>query len=193
MRIWPYRILTRDDDEIRADLLKIMRHFESNGYNFDMVVFIPNAGNYLSDLFTEMFGKTFDINLIAVRRASTISKSNRIKEFVFRKRLRSNIMRHVEVFLRLLKYRIGLVPKRVIQPSTDFKVVDKKVLVIDDSVDTGTTLEMVKSILLEKGARSVSTACISNHLIPDEVDVDYSVYRYALLRTKNSRDYYATG
>ncbi|MCK4627477.1 MAG: phosphoribosyltransferase, partial [Sedimentisphaerales bacterium] len=68
----------------------------------------------------------------------------------------------------------------------------KKILVIDDSVDTGTTLKMVKSALMEKRVQSVSTACISNHLVPDKVDVDYSVYRYSLLRTKNSRDYYAT-
>jgi len=72
-----------------------------------------------------------------------------------------------------------------------FNVGGKKVLIIDDSVDTGTTLSMVKSALLKKGAESVSTACVSNHLLPDKVGVDYSVYTYALLRTRNSRDYNA--
>jgi hypoxanthine-guanine phosphoribosyltransferase len=74
----------------------------------------------------------------------------------------------------------------------EFSVKDKKVLVIDDDVATGTTLSLVKSTLLEHGASSVTTASISNHFLPDEIKVDYSVYKYKLLRTKNSRDYYAT-
>jgi hypoxanthine-guanine phosphoribosyltransferase len=74
----------------------------------------------------------------------------------------------------------------------DFDVNKKTILIIDDDIATGTTLAMVKSILFERGASSVTTATISNHFLPDEIKVDYSVYRYILLRTKNSRDYYAT-
>ncbi|MHC4572975.1 MAG: phosphoribosyltransferase family protein [Planctomycetota bacterium] len=192
MRIWPYKILARDDDEIKQDLLKIMGHFRANGDNFDMVVFVPNAGRYLRNLFIDMFGKAFDINLVTVRRASTISNHSRIKTFVFQRRRLANIMRHVEVLLRLLKCKTGLPHKRSVQPSIDFDVAGKRILVIDDSADTGTTFRIVKSALQKKGAQSVVTACISNHLIPDKVNVDYCVYRYALLRTKNSRDYYAT-
>lgn len=191
-RLWPYRILTRNDDEIKADLKQIIGHFSRKGIVFDTIVFVPNAGIYLSELFIELFGERYDINFITVRRSSTVAKSNFIKELIFSKKWLSDFMRHLEVLLRLAKYKFGIKQKMTAKLEIDFDVRDKRVLVIDDSVDTGTTLKMVKSALMEKRVRSVITACISNHLMPDKVDIDYSVYRYALLRTKNSRDYYAT-
>lgn len=192
MRLWPYRILKRDDEDIKADLKKIMQHFQKEGQVFDTIVFVPKAGCYLSELFIEMFDHSFDVNFVTVRRASTISKSNFAKEFIFKRKWLSDVMRHFEVLVRLIKFKIGIRQKMVAKPEIGFNAADKRILVIDDSVDTGTTLRMVKAALLEKRTRSVITACISNHLMPEEVDVDYTVYRYRLLRTKNSRDYYAT-
>jgi len=191
VRLWPYRILKRDDDGIRADLDSIMRHFAAKGFAFDAIVFVPNAGYYLSKLFAGMFGNSFEVNFVTVRRASTVAKSNPATEFVFRRKWLSDFMRHVEVLIRLVKLKLGIKQKMETVLDVGFNVGGKKVLIIDDSVDTGTTLSMVKSALLKKGAESVSTACVSNHLLPDKVGVDYSVYTYALLRTRNSRDYNA--
>ena len=159
---------------------------------FDTIVFVPNAGKYISGLFIELFGDSFEIEFITVRRAFTVTKINPLKEFIFKRKWLSNIMRHVEVLLRVIKYKTGLRHNRIIQHSVDFDVKNKKILVIDDSVDTGTTLKLIKRLLLNKGAQSVTTACISNHLLPKHVHVDYAVHTYALLRTINSRDYYAT-
>ena len=191
MKLWPYRILKRDDDDIKADLSDIMQHFVPQGKTFDMVIFVPNAGYYLSKLFVEIFGNSFEVNLVTVRRASTVAKSNRVKEFIFKRKWLSNFMRHLEVLIRIIKFKCGIKQKMKAVPEIGFNAAGKKLLVIDDSVDTGTTLSMVKSMLLENGAASVTTACISNHLLPEKVCVDYTVYTYALLRTKNSRDYYA--
>jgi phosphoribosylpyrophosphate synthetase len=191
MRLWPYRILKRDDDDIKGDLKKIMQHFAGENQVFDTIVFIPNAGKYLSELFTEIFDGSSEINFVTVRRASTVSKNNFVKKFIFSRKWTSDIMRHFDVLFRLIKYRFGIDPKMVSELTIDFDVRNKKVLVIDDDIATGTTLELVKDILLKHGAASVTTASISNHFMPDEINVDYSVYRYALLRTKNSRDYYA--
>jgi len=192
MKFWPYRILKRDDNDIKNDLNNIMEHFAAKDERFDTVVFVPNAGIYLSRLFAEIYKGSAKVNFVTVRRASTVSKDGVLKKIVFRKKCLSDIMRHFEVLSRLLKCKLGISQKMAMKPEIDFDVANKKILVIDDSVDTGTTIKMVKSVLLEKGAQSVTTACITNHLIPDKVDVDYSVYRYVLLRTKNSRDYYAT-
>ena len=192
MKSWPYRILKRDDDDIKNDLGDIMEHFAAKDERFDTVVFVPKAGIYLSRLFAEIYNGSAKVNFVTVRRASTVSKEGFLKKIVFRKKCLSDVMRHFEVLLRLVSYKLGIKQKMVIRPEFNFEVTDKKVLVIDDSVDTGTTMRIVKSTLLEKGAQSVATACISNHLMPEKVSVDYSVYRYALLRTKNSRDYYAT-
>lgn len=190
-KFWPYRILTRDTHGLTMDMQKIMRYFEKKEMTFDTVVFIPNAGIYLSNIFIGLFGDSYDIEFITVRRASSSAKDHPIKDFVFRRKWASNFMRHVEVFLRLLKRKLKLTHKRDSQQSIDFDVKGKNILVIDDSADTGMTLKIVKFKLLENGAETVSTACISNHLVPDEVELDFSVYRYALLRTQNSRDYYA--
>jgi len=168
-----------------------VQHFVDEGKPFDIVVFIPNAGLYLSRLFCELFGTKYGINFVTVRRTSTTAKNSFLKKLIFRKKWLSDIMRHLEVLLRLVKYNLRVRQEMIADLEIRFDVADKKVLVIDDSVDTGTTMRMVKSALLEKGAQSVTTACISNHLVPDKVDVDYSVYNYALLRTRNSRDYYA--
>lgn len=192
MSFWPYRILKRDDEDIRADLESIMKHFKSQGQVFDMVVFVPNAGRYLKDLFVDKFGDSFDINFVTVRRASTVRRVNSFKKFIFKRKWFSDFMRHFDVFYRLVKHILGIRQKMHAELAIDFDVKNKKVLVIDDDIATGETLSLVKSSLLEHGASCVTMATISNHFLPNKIFVDYSVYRYVLLRTNNSRDYYAT-
>jgi len=192
MKLWPYRILKRDDEDIKADLKNMMQHLATEGLTFDMVVFVPYAGKYLSESFAQIYDGSCEVNFVTVRRASTVSQDNLLKKFIFKRKWLSDIMRHLDVLLRLIKYKLGLNQKMVVEPTVNFDVRDKKVLVIDDDVATGTTLAIVKSALLERGASSVTTASISNHFLPNEIKVDYSVYKYKLLRTKNSRDYYAT-
>jgi len=191
-RFWPYKILKRDDSDIKSDLSKIMQYFAAKNQFFDTIVFVPNAGRYISQLFIELFGNSFEIHHITARRASTVIQSNFIKDCIFRNKLLSDIMRHFEVLFRLVKYKLRIEQKMVPELNIDFDVKDKKVLVIDDDIATGTTLSLVKSTLLERGASSVTLATISNHLLPDIIKTDYSLYKYVLLRTKNSRDYYAT-
>jgi len=169
-----------------------MKHFAAEGETFDTVVFVPNAGKYLSELFAQFYDGSCEVNFMTVRRASTVSHESVFKKFIFKRKWLSDIMRYVDVFLRLVKYRLGLGQKMVAETTVDFDVKGKAVLVIDDDIATGTTLAIVKSALLEHGASSVTTASISNHFLPNEIKVDYSVYKYKLLRTKNSRDYYAT-
>lgn len=192
MKLWPYRILKRDDDDIKADLSKIMQHFVIRGRVFDIIVFVPYAGKYLSELFAQVYDGSCQVNFVTVRRASTVSQDGLLKKFIFKRKLLSDIMRHVDVLWRLIKHMLGLGQKMVAETTVDFDVKDKDVLVIDDDIATGTTLAIVKYALLERGASSVTTASISNHFLPNEIKVDYSVYKYKLLRTKNSRDYYAT-
>jgi len=192
MKLWPYRILKRDDDDIKGDLRNIMRHFAQKSQIFDMIVFVPNAGKYLSQLFVEIFDGSSEINFVTVRRASTASKDNSLKQIIFKKKWLADVMRHIDVLLRLVRYKLGIRQTMVAELTVDFDVRNKKVLVIDDDIATGTTLELVKSVLLKRGASSVTTASVSNHFLPDKIEVDYAVHRYALLRTKNSRDFYAT-
>jgi phosphoribosylpyrophosphate synthetase len=192
VKLWPYRILKRDDDGIRADLDSIMQNFALMGQVFDTVVFIPYAGKYLNELFVDKFGDSFDIDFVTVRRASTVKRDNLFKKFIFKRKWLSDVMRHFDVFFRLVKHKLGIRQKMLAELAIDFDVRDKRVLVIDDDIATGETLSLVKSSLLEHGASSVTTATISNHFLPDKINVDYSVYKYVLLRTKNSRDYYAT-
>lgn len=189
-KIWPYYILRRDDEGIRQDLRGIMDHFEGIQERFDLIVFIPNAGLYLGRLFGELY-PNYPVRYIVIRRVSTAKKDKAAFSVIFKKKWLSNLSRHFEVFVRLMKMTFHISHKRVAQQDIDFDPKDKSILVIDDSVDTGTTLAILRKNLLERGASDVRTACISNHLRPDKVHVDFSVYRYALLRTKNSRDYHA--
>ena len=184
--IWPYYILEREDEDLKKDLQVIVDKLEPG---FEMVIFIPNAGIYLHDLFISIYGDRFQTGYITIRRAISSKKTNSIKKFVFKHRWLSNIMRHVEVAMRLIKTVLNLKRHRNVESSIDLSVEDKQVLIIDDSVDTGTTMIIAKKILLDMGASDVKTACISNHLQPRKVFVDCSVYEYALLRTTNSKDY----
>lgn len=186
--IWPYFILERGDAELKADLKRIIDHFDGK---FDVVVFIPNAGLYLCKLLEEMSEKSYKTGYITIRRALSTSRPNQVKNYIFRRRWLANIVRHIEVFLRLIKTFLMVKRRRVINEFIDFDVDGKRTLIIDDSVDTGTTIRLAKQILLEHGAESVMTSCISNHLLPSRVQVDFSVYQFALLRTKNSKDYAA--
>ncbi len=190
-RLWPYKILQRDDEGIRTDLRNILEHFARAGCQFDLIVFIPNAGLYLREMFQSISDGSTPVGFVTVRRVSTVSKNGRLKTFVFNRRILSDVLRHVEVLLRLVKSRIGSRQRMVVEFDIDFDPQGKRVLVIDDSVDTGTTMNMVAELLSSRGASSISTACISNHLMPNAIRVDYAVYRYRLLRTRNSRDYHA--
>jgi UDP-N-acetylglucosamine transferase subunit ALG13 len=187
-KLWPYHILERSDSDIIEDMKNIISYFQYMK-SIDSVIFIPNAGIYLAELFKQEYGSKYPIDFVTVRRESTISEPNIIKEIILSSTLLSNIFRHIEVFIRRTKLLLRISQKMVKQQSINFDVSGKNVLVIDDSVDTGTTLKIVKKMLVDKGAKCVKTSCISNHLMPDKITVDYSVYRYALLRTKNSRDY----
>jgi hypoxanthine phosphoribosyltransferase len=191
MSFWPYYILRRDDEGIREDLRSIMNHFEGRNERWDIVVFIPNAGLYLADRFREIFSNAYPIGFVTIRRSSTTRKDRAAFSVIYRHRWLSDLLRHLEVLIRLWKMRFHIAHKRTVQQEMDFEVRGKSILVIDDSVDTGTTLAIIRQNLLERGAVRVQTACVSNHLRPDIVPVDYSVYQYALLRTKNSRDYHA--
>ena len=191
MKLWPYRILKKNDNDIKADLGDIMQHFAQKSQSFDMIVFVPNAGKYLSDLFLDLF-ISHDVEFVTVRRASTVSKENKLKKIIFKNKHLADLFRHADVLFRLIKYKLCVGPQMVSQLSIDFEVKDKLILVIDDDLATGTTLEMVKSLLLKHGAYSVNTATISNHFLPNRIKADYSVYNYVLLRTKNSRDFYAS-
>ncbi|MFT5295185.1 MAG: UDP-N-acetylglucosamine transferase subunit ALG13 [Colwellia sp.] len=182
---WPYYILERGDDELKSDLKLIIEQFHGE---FDIVVFIPNAGTYLHQLFVEVFSNKYITQFITVRRKVSTSKNHIFKDLVFKHRNLSNFMRHVEVFLRLIKGVIKLKRNRVVS-FDGLDVHDKRVLVIDDSVDSGSTMKIVKKAIKDSGAESVMFSCISNHLTPKSVFVDFSVYEYALLRTKNSKDY----
>lgn len=187
--IWPYRILERNDDEIKADLIAIMEHFKARGRRFDMVVFVPNAGTYLGTLFRQIYDGTIDVQFITARRASTVAGQSRLKTLIFKSRYLADVMRHIDVLWRLIKYGLGVGQKMVAETEIRFDVKGKNVLVIDDDIATGTTLQLIKETLTAAGAASVTMASISNHFLPNKIKVDYSVYEYALLRTRNSRDY----
>ena len=189
MGLWPYRLLKRDDEDIKADLQTIMRHFADRGQTFDVIVFVPNAGKYLCEQFVKVCEGPWEIRFVTVRRASTVSKEGRLKKMIFRNKWLANLMRHVDVLWRLIEHKLKRDQKMVAETVIDFDIEGQKILLIDDDVATGTTVRLVKSKLLERGASSVVTAAISNHFLPDEIQVDYCVYRYKLLRTKNSRDY----
>ena len=191
-KFWPYYILRREREDLKEDLHTIMEYFQTRGISLDGIVFIPNAGIYLSELFREEYTESWPIYFITVQRASTVANPSPLKEFIFRHKWVSDLMRHVEVLLRLIKVSLKMAHKREVQQEINFDVEGKNLLVIDDSVDTGTTLRLIKKDLLERGAQVVLTACISNHLRPQKVPVDYAVYRYALLRTPNSRDFKAS-
>jgi len=189
MNLWPYYILRRDDDGIREDLRSIMKHFENLRERFDYIIFIPNAGVYLADRFKEIYSDIYPINFVTIRRSTSSQKDHTAFSLIYRKKWLSSLFRHFEVLVRLLKMTFRVSHKRTVQQQVDFDIRGKSILVIDDSVDTGTTLAILKKNMIDRGAMQVRTACISNHLRPDKVQVDFSVYRYALLRTKNSRDY----
>ena len=108
MGLWPYRILKRDEEDIKSDLRNIMQHFAEKSQTFDMIIFVPNAGKYLSQLFVEIFDSSFNTNFVTVRRASTVSKDNRLKKVIFKKKWLADVMRHVDVLLRLMRYKLGI-------------------------------------------------------------------------------------
>lgn len=188
-KIWPYYILRREEENLRNDLCILVEHFRKKNIDFDGVVFVPQAGLYLGRLFRQEYGSRWPCYFFTVRRPSTLAPTGRLKEYVFQHRWLADIMRHVEVLIRLVKMAGGVGRRRIMQHTFPDDVRGKKLLVIDDSVDTGATLRHVRETLLQKGAESVMTSCISNHLRPSKVWVDYAVYYYALLRTPNSRDY----
>ena len=189
--LWPYHILELSDQELAQDLVRIMTHFKGIGYWPDLLVFVPQAGCHLRDLLLERMPNCCDVAMFSVRRACSLRRPNVLQKFIFRRRTLADIFRHVEVLLRLVKFTLKLRHNRHVEGDADSEVIGKRILIIDDSVDTGSTMRIISGRLIEAGAQEVRTACISNHMLPRKVKVDYAVHEYALLRTPNSRDYYA--
>jgi len=190
-RLWPYYILQRDDVGLIEDLRNIIDHFERIGFSPELVVFVPQAGCHLQKLFRTAYSDRFATGTFTVRRASSTKPPHAIRRLAYRVQVLADMFRHLQVLPRLLKLKMGWSQKREIKGGIDADVIGKRILVIDDSVDTGTTMRIICERLMQEGAREVRTGCISNHLSPRVVAVDFAVYEYALLRSPTSPDYHA--
>jgi len=189
--MWPYEVVRKTDADIERDLRELVMALEGQGRRFDTIVFVPNAGYYLRDMFIRGLGaeRNYDIRFVSVRRASTVEANSAFHRYVFKRRWLADLLRHVEMVVRLMKRCGGISQKMVRQDHLDFDPRGREILVVDDSTETGTTLSLVKTMLLEAGAASVTTACISNNAPARQEVVDFALTRCRLLRTRASRDY----
>ncbi|MFL8970279.1 hypoxanthine phosphoribosyltransferase [Helcococcus kunzii] len=62
----------------------------------------------------------------------------------------------------------------------DYSVIDKDVLIIEDIIDSGYTLNYLKKLFLERGAKSVRTCAFLDKVDNREVDVEVEYIGYEL-------------
>lgn len=97
----------------------------------------------------------------------------------------ADLMKHIEIpcmidFMDVSSYGYSAETSGVVKilKDLDFDISGKDILIIEDVVDTGTTLEYLRKYLKAKKPNSVSVACLLNK--PDrrkvEVDVKYLGY-----------------
>lgn len=85
----------------------------------------------------------------------------------------------IELFLLKINLRdsnhMPVHPQPVLLHPIDFKVINKRFLLVDDRIKTGRTIEFAKRLLLEKGASIVKTLAVNGN-------ADYSLYNEACFR-----------
>lgn len=127
--------------------------------------------------------KDQDIICIGLLKGSVIFMSDLIKEI--------NLGIYID-FMSVSSYGSGTSTTGVVKilKDTDFDVKDRKLLIIEDIIDTGLTLRYVKDFLLAKGAASVNICTLldkperrkadiksdyTGFVIPDEFVVGYGL------------------
>lgn len=127
--------------------------------------------------------KDQDVICIGLLKGSVIFMSDLIKEL--------DIPLYID-FMSVSSYGSGTNTTGVVKilKDTDFDVKDKKLLIIEDIIDTGLTLKYVKEFLMTKGAKSVNICTLldkperrkvdiksdyTGFVIPDEFVVGYGL------------------
>lgn len=157
-------------------------------YQPDLVIYVAR-GSYLIG---KSVVKVFKVPLIAV---GAQRKGNELKELVapflsLFPRWLCNLLRRCE-----LKSNIhGVQVERHIEFLDDISLIEiasiKKVLIVDDSVDTGSSMLAVRNLVESKFPNSEIKTAVLNVMSQskDVIKVDYSLYEDAMLRTPMSKD-----
>jgi hypoxanthine phosphoribosyltransferase len=138
----------------RASALQLARQIRNAEVRPDLVIGVANGGVYPAFYIAEELG-------VPLRIYRVFRTSARLKEqFAFlRKALRSRLLRPL---IRWLTHFVDATMLSVAGgPDTlHDHVADKHVLVVDDCIDSGASMHLVRSKLIERGAAQVSIAVL---------------------------------
>ncbi len=193
------KVITLNPQELINSSRKLAHKVLSNGWYPDLIIGIKTGGLYVAEpLYDEISlqHKTL-YNTISLSRPSTVKK----KKFKVGKLLKLlpysilNILRNLEVSFFELKKASQYEPTREKEVYFNEELlhqinVSNQILLVDDAIDTGTTILAIKNRLLSLNpALQIKVAILTTTHKSTYITADYSLYERVLLRCPWSEDY----
>jgi hypoxanthine phosphoribosyltransferase len=175
------------------ELKKSFQNFFNNiihEYNPEVIFFVANAGVYLKQMIDGEYDNS-KFHILKMQRKTTPVKNilfNKIKLQLLRKLPNSilNFLRNIEHKI-YLKTKFSEVSKNKITIKNFNK---KKILIVDDAIDTGSTMKLIIDSIKDSNPESiVKTAVIVRTNHNSIVVPDYLIFKNILIRFPWSLDY----
>lgn len=173
-----FKILTLPKPQFEATCRRLRETVESSGFNYDAVIGIPRGGDFIIDAAWADAPRL----TIALHRPPKGALKKRLSHLIRLLPLKVKDRLRIWEAKRLLTRQGHMSSTHITLPSIPYEV--KKVLLIDDAVDTGDTLKAVSDLIKETyPSLEVRTAALTVTASQPEIMPDYYLYHdHTLIR-----------
>lgn len=186
------RVINMLGDDFSIGCKDLANKVNKDSFTPDLVIGVLTGGGYVGRIVHEnLCTNTALYKEIKLQRGSTKAKKKSHVERVLRRLSYAvlNLMRIAEVEVLELKARF-IKPKRYgtinFDEETAFLLRQgcKRVLIVDDCIDTGMTLKIIKDIIVERYGKTndIRIAVITTAHRHPVISADYSLYKRLLVR-----------
>jgi len=192
-------VYTLTAEELTTASYKLADIVLQDGFEADLVIGVKRGGAIVAKhLFTKLsVKKEMQYTEVSFSRLTTESKKSWRVSKVLTKLpyFLLNILRNIEVYLLELfkpKHYFSDREHLIVLDATlrDILSKSKKILIVDDAVDSGKTLLAIKSVLLrENEALEIRSAVLTSTHKKSYLTVEYKLYENVLLRCPWAEDY----
>lgn len=185
------KVIDVDLKELDQMSLSLGRKIKADGFIPDHILYVERAGLLIGNLLAGYFKA--DLSDITCQRMGTSAKSG-IKEILRGlPRWATHLLRRVELLSSM--HKAG--PERRVTWNKALDLADKKILVVDDAVDTGYSLRAILQYLLAYGLsrRNIRIAVLTTTGKNPSIRPEYSLHKNTICAfpwSYDAREFYQT-
>jgi hypoxanthine-guanine phosphoribosyltransferase len=198
------KVMTLSEKEVKEVVMELLDSLEKRGMKSpSYIISILNAGKYIGDIAYLRYKKYAEKREVLLRRSVTEKKDSKFIRFVLKSLpyFVLNVLRNLEeCFLQLFFSREAFVNENqhnlILQNFKDIRrskiSPEFPILIVDDAIDSGTTIKTVEEVLVKK--LGIEKSCIKILAIVKTrensiIEPDAVKYRNVLIRFPWSKDF----